>query len=115
MTSWCHGAAGILLSRVKCYDEMYLEEFLTKDIENAIKAIIRHGMFDNNCLCHGNLGNSEISDFQVFDDTGKEYQYQDRWLTSESFENKAYKCGINMEMRLNCVGEFQTMDIELMC
>ena len=39
-----------------------------------------------------NLGNSEISDFQVFDDTGKEYQYQDRWLTSESFENKAYKC-----------------------
>ncbi len=36
------------------------EEFLTKDIENAIKAIIRHGMFDNNCLCHGNLGNSEI-------------------------------------------------------
>lgn len=42
-----------------------------------------------------NLGNSEISDFQVFDDTGKEYQYQDRWLTSESFENKAYKCGIN--------------------
>ena len=60
MTSWCHGAAGILLSRVKCYDEMYLEEFLTKDIENAIKAIIRHGMFDNNCLCHGNLGNSEI-------------------------------------------------------
>ncbi len=24
MTSWCHGAAGILLSRVKCYDEMYL-------------------------------------------------------------------------------------------
>ena len=42
-----------------------------------------------------NLGNSEISDFQVFDDTGKEYQYQDQWLTSESFENKAYKCGIN--------------------
>lgn len=42
-----------------------------------------------------NLGNSEISDFQVFDDTGKEYQYQDRWLTSECFENKAYKCGIN--------------------
>lgn len=60
MTSWCHGAAGILLSRVKCYDEMHLEEFLAKDIENAIKAIIRHGMFDNNCLCHGNLGNSEI-------------------------------------------------------
>lgn len=42
-----------------------------------------------------NLGNSEISDFQVLDDTGKEYQYQDRWLTSESFENKVYKCGIN--------------------
>lgn len=60
MTSWCHGAGGILLSRVKCYEEMDLEEFFSKDIENAVKAIIRHGMFDNNCLCHGNLGNSEI-------------------------------------------------------
>lgn len=40
------------------------------------------------------LGNSEILDFQVSDDTGIEYQYQNNWKTSESFENKAYKCGV---------------------
>lgn len=41
-----------------------------------------------------NLGNSEIKDLTV-SEQGKSYQTLKNWNTSESFENKAYKCGIN--------------------
>lgn len=41
------------------------------------------------------LGNSLITDFSVSDDSGKEYEVLSYWNTSASFDNKAYKCGIN--------------------
>ena len=62
MTAWCHGAAGILLSRVKCYELLNnsAREILANDIHNALKTVCSQGFYDNNCLCHGNLGNAEI-------------------------------------------------------
>lgn len=43
---------------------------------------------------YGNLGESEITDFTVKDDTGKVYTTLSNWNTSASFDHKAYKCGI---------------------
>lgn len=60
--AWCHGAAGILLSRVKIYtllDTRY-SSLLIDDITEAARTVTKEGVLGNNCLCHGNLGNTEI-------------------------------------------------------
>lgn len=57
--AWCHGASGILLSRIEmlkiCPQNM--KERLYHDMEEAAKTVIRGGMFKDYCLCHGTLGN----------------------------------------------------------
>lgn len=62
MTAWCHGAAGILLSRVKMYDllpEVY-QGCLQEDAAVAVETTLNTGFNSNDCLCHGTLGNTEI-------------------------------------------------------
>ena len=41
------------------------------------------------------LGEKSISEFAVRDDSGRIYETLDSWNTNASFDNKAYKCGIN--------------------
>lgn len=60
--AWCHGAAGILLSRMSTY-EFAPEDLKTEllgDMSKAAGAIFNAGILQNNCLCHGNCGNFEI-------------------------------------------------------
>lgn len=70
--AWCHGAAGILLSRVKIYDMLpeNAKKKVLPDIEVAKETIMLQGIMGNNCLCHGNLGNTEIlfEYLSLFDD-----------------------------------------------
>lgn len=57
--AWCHGASGILLSRLEmlkiCPSEM--RDKILLDIEKAAETVIRGGVFKDYCLCHGTLGN----------------------------------------------------------
>lgn len=58
--AWCHGAAGILLSRVICYTETEEEEWkqkLKEDIKKAYGKLERCWKRDSWCLCHGTYGN----------------------------------------------------------
>ena len=41
-----------------------------------------------------NLGNSTISDYTVSDDSGKTYNYKEKWNIKDSFDNKKYTNGI---------------------
>lgn len=59
MTAWCHGAAGILLSRCKIMQfdiDKELQDELNKDIKTALATTLKYGFGENDCLCHGNLG-----------------------------------------------------------
>lgn len=61
--AWCHGASGILLSRIYMYDCIEDKEFkqlICADIDNAVKSCIKFGYRNNYCLCHGDFGNVEI-------------------------------------------------------
>lgn len=63
MTAWCHGAAGILLSRCKIMQfdiDKELQDELNKDIKTALATTLKYGFGENDCLYHGNLGNTEI-------------------------------------------------------
>ena len=63
MAAWCHGAPGILLSRCKMINLINDESFVqiaSYDIKKALESTVMYGFTDNDCLCHGNLGNTEI-------------------------------------------------------
>jgi type 2 lantibiotic biosynthesis protein LanM len=60
--SWCHGASGILLSRlflVKVLGNEFSES-LSRDISRAVKNLIESEKKKSCCLCHGNCGNMHI-------------------------------------------------------
>lgn len=60
--AWCHGAPGILLGRLgmlSIYDNE-CKTIIIQDIRNAIETVYGNGISNNNCLCHGSIGNTEI-------------------------------------------------------
>lgn len=60
IVTWCHGAAGILLSRIKIYELLKntsLEQTILIDINKAVRKTMSKPLINGNCLCHGNLGN----------------------------------------------------------
>lgn len=61
--AWCHGAAGILLSRLLMKDinmSPNINRQINKDIDIALDTTIHRGFGRSHCLCHGDLGNIEI-------------------------------------------------------
>lgn len=59
---WCHGAAGILLSRIKMLDFAHgsLQKVIEEDIIKAVNKVLESGFTGVQCLCHGDIGNLDI-------------------------------------------------------
>lgn len=58
--AWCHGAAGILLSRLYCYRNACTQEWkelMRKDMERAYGKVKNFWLRDSFSLCHGTCGN----------------------------------------------------------
>ena len=58
--AWCHGAPGILYSRMKCYKyvrDQKWKDRLEKDMHRAYKKLKEYWRRDSWCLCHGICGN----------------------------------------------------------
>jgi len=58
--AWCHGAPGILLSRVLMKSFGYCDDTLDQEIESALHTTIHKSFGHNPSYCHGDLGNLEI-------------------------------------------------------
>lgn len=58
MNAWCHGAPGILLSRIKLLEcsEFQENEQVRADISNGIRALMNWETEKNFCICHGLAG-----------------------------------------------------------
>ena len=56
--SWCHGAAGAALGRIKILS-IYQDDALVTETEEAVRSTLIHGRLGNHSLCHGSLGNLE--------------------------------------------------------
>lgn len=64
--AWCHGAGGILLSRLSCYakvtDEKWKQRMLD-DIQKAYAKLESFWIRDSISLCHGSAGNGLILEY----------------------------------------------------
>lgn len=57
--SWCHGSAGIGLSRLLIKKHTH-ENSIKKELDIARDNIVKNGFHGNQSICHGDLGNLEI-------------------------------------------------------
>ena len=57
MCGWCHGAPGILLSRMALLDILPDNEQIKKDLRRAVNALFYGEPENKICLCHGLAGN----------------------------------------------------------
>lgn len=57
---WCHGAAGILLSKLQLKKLGYQDSLLDNEIYTAIEDIKKNGLNNDISLCHGAFGNMAI-------------------------------------------------------
>lgn len=57
---WCHGAPGILFSKIQLKKNGYIDKTIDKDIMIAIDTTIKNGLNKDITLCHGDMGNMVI-------------------------------------------------------
>lgn len=55
--AWCHGAPGILLSRLEAARSQIVHGHLERDIQSALLTTLDVSLGNNYSFCHGNLGN----------------------------------------------------------
>jgi len=58
-TAWCHGAPGIVLSRL-LITPYTNDPFIQKEIQIGIETTLKHGFGRDHSLCHGDIGNLDI-------------------------------------------------------
>ncbi|MED3981254.1 type 2 lanthipeptide synthetase LanM family protein [Priestia megaterium] len=58
--AWCHGAPGILLSRIRLKENGYKDEYLEQEIEDSLETTLTRGFGNNRSYCHGDFGQLEI-------------------------------------------------------
>lgn len=58
--AWCHGAPGIVLSRLLLKEAGYEDEHLDHEIQTGLNALVQQGFGADHSLCHGDLGNADI-------------------------------------------------------
>lgn len=79
--AWCHGAPGILLSRMKLFElkDFHEDLIVMRDIKRAKESLFKNACRRGACLCHGMAGNYRImkryADF--FEVTDKEKNIMD--------------------------------------
>ena len=81
MNAWCHGAPGVLLSRMELARYMDSEQ-IQRDIRRSAKALFMQEPGDHICLCHGIAGHLRIM---------KKYLSEYAEDMPEDFEKQAYQ------------------------
>ncbi|SFJ59580.1 type 2 lanthipeptide synthetase LanM family protein [Thermoflavimicrobium dichotomicum] len=72
--AWCHGAPGVVLSRLLLKQAGYHDDFIDQEIEAGLETLIHEGFGRDHSLCHGDLGNIDILLF------ASEILQDEKWL-----------------------------------
>ncbi|WP_338778484.1 type 2 lanthipeptide synthetase LanM family protein [Metabacillus sp. FJAT-52054] len=77
---WCHGAPGILLSRLLLKRSGYTDDQIDSEIVTALSTTLSNGFGHNPSYCHGDLGNLSI--VQLAAETFGDQQLQSQALST---------------------------------
>ena len=93
---WCHGAAGVGLSRIGMLPDLD-DDLVRTEIAHAVETTMATGFGDNHSLCHGHLGNLDIL-FQIAealdDDSLRERAGERLRWSLDDVELNGPRCGI---------------------
>lgn len=99
MTSWCHGAPGIGLARIRMQRHL-VDRDLSGDIQAAVETTLSNGFGSSHCLCHGDMGNLDL----VLE--ASRVMHDPRWQderrtvlarTLGTLEEHGWRCGVPLE------------------
>jgi len=99
MNAWCHGAAGIGLSRIRAIETLpdgkVFENELAVCIRTTYHTTVKQvSERDSSCLCHGNAGNAEL------------FLEAYRLFKNESYLQLAYKAAANILTQKETLGRY---------
>lgn len=58
-SQWCHGSEGIGISRM-LIKQYYQDKTINEEIETALKVSLNSAYKNDDCLCHGNIGTTDL-------------------------------------------------------
>lgn len=96
---WCHGSTGIGLGRLLMYNTQEMDQpTLLAEIDTAVSATLNGGVGASHCLCHGDMGISELllqygTKLNQPDQIQMAYQIANQMI-NEKKEHGAYRTGI---------------------
>lgn len=96
MSAWCHGAAGIGLSRL-CILADENSDVVHREITQAVETTLTSGFGDNHSLCHGDLGNLDFilqASEVLNNDTWRAAAQHMTARVLDDVERNGWKCGI---------------------
>ncbi len=95
--SWCHGATGIGLSRLRM--QKWLEDpELRQEAEIAAETVVNQGFGVNHCLCHGDLGNLELLAAMGKEEGGEKWRREGEEIANrmlEALPDRGLLCGVS--------------------
>jgi lantibiotic modifying enzyme len=97
---WCHGAAGIGLSRLWALNTLD-DQMVEEEIDIAINTTLRQGFGLNHSLCHGDLGNLDflLTASLILEDTQlKAHVYRIASMILESIDKYGWVCGVPLKI-----------------
>jgi len=103
--AWCHGAAGIGLSRV-LISKYYKDTILLDEVQIALDNVYKYGTSDDDCLCHGTMGNLEIVRILARFLGDRSYQQRtSQFLINRIHKEESWKCKL-LTSNMNTYGLF---------
>lgn len=96
---WCHGAAGITLSRLMI-QKYYKDSKIENEIKIGTDTTLKKGFGGSHCLCHGDFGNLEVlllSGLELKDKFLREKAYEYGTKTLLDARKNGWFCGIPQE------------------
>ena len=109
---WCHGAPGILLSKLLLLNEGYSDSYISDELHIALETTYKHGIGNNPTYCHGDLGSLSILNFaseSLQDKTLKDKTlstYQDLFnnVLSKEWRLKNFRCCRSLGLMIGISG-----------
>ncbi|MBU3107033.1 type 2 lanthipeptide synthetase LanM family protein [Clostridium gasigenes] len=109
---WCHGAPGVVLSKLMLKEDGYSDHLLEKEINDGLDSVMKFGLGNNPTYCHGDLGNLSIINYaskvlnkvELNNMSMNAYQELYENVLSKEWNRKKLKSSLSMSLMIGITG-----------